>query len=146
MSEQPDRPIVSRLLDAAVYAPIGLLTEPRQVVADLASQGRKQAAFSRSLGQAVLKRVAASTRPSASVPVAEVPKPQAARPEPTETEQDAPADSATADAIAGYESMTAREIIALLADASEGQVAWILETERGAKQRVTVLRAATARQ
>lgn len=122
---------LERLVELGVYAPLGLLANKDQVVSDLIEQGRKQAAFSRSLGRAALKAISsASPQKRASAAASAVP---------TRSKKAAPA--AQTGAIDDYESLTAREIIAGVPSYTPEQRAWIAKTERAGKGRVTVLRA-----
>ena len=116
---------IDRILDLGLYAPIGLFSSSGDVVHDLAEQGRKQIAFSRSLGRAALRAVATS-RSTAPATVT-------LTPEPSVEPSDPP--------IADYPSLTAREIIALIPSCTPEERAGIEAAERAGKARVTVLRA-----
>ena len=127
---------LDRLLDVGVYAPLGFALEFRRLVPELAEAGRRQVAFSRSLGKAALRTMSASA------------KAQAARSTTSEAsashdQSPTPAEAATtvAEAVADYASMTARHIIDLVDDLSPAQVDWLREAERAGKARKTVLAA-----
>lgn len=128
--ENSTRSPLERLLDIGVYAPIGLLANRDDVVGELADRGRKQVAFSRSLGRAALKAIRAGARSNPS------------------THRDAASGgsavaggSAAAGEIADYASLTAREVIALIPSCSLEQRLWIAKAEQDGKARITVLRA-----
>jgi len=117
-----------RLLDAGLYAPLGFLLSSDEVVADLAAAGRKQVAFSRSLGRAALRGL---TKPAAPATTASVGHSLTkVNPQP----------------VAGYAEMTAREVVALIATCSDSQRTWIRNAESAGKQRVTVMRAIEAQE
>ena len=50
-----DKSVIDRMLDAGVFAPLGLLITRDQVRDDVVAAGRKQVAFARSLGRAALQ-------------------------------------------------------------------------------------------
>lgn len=137
-----DKSPLERLLDAGVYAPLGYVLRRDEVKEDLAAAGRKQIAFARSLGRAALKTVGRGIRPDS-----EKPEP-AANPKPKKSPE-APKPAVATEgpdvAIADYGSLTAKELISRLADASAAQAAWVIERENKGKKRVTVIRAANAR-
>ena len=122
---------IDRLLDVGLYAPLWLLSSRGDIVPDLAAKGRKQAAFSRSLGRAALKAVAANGRTGAKKPVATTAPSRAS----------SASASAAASEIADYGSLTAREIVAMIPTSTPQQREWILATEKAGKGRVTVLKA-----
>lgn len=126
----PQTPL-ERLLDVGLYAPLGLLTKRGGVVRDLAAAGRKQAAFSRSLGRAALKAVAAGSRAAQSA----AQQPSGERRSATQSEQASVAE------ITGYSALTAREIVAMIPACTTEQREWIQATEQAGKARVTILRA-----
>lgn len=129
-----DKSPLERAIDFAVFAPLGFALEFRRLVPELAEAGRRQVAFSRSLGKAALSSVAkaaerrTNTSHAASAPSPPSPSPRA----------ESPAASA---AVAGYDDMTAREIIDLARDAAEASVAWMRDQEMAGKRRKTVLSA-----
>ena len=128
-------------LDLSVYAPLGFALEFRRLVPELAEAGRKQVDFSRSLGRAALRtlsRAGATTTPSKKPP-----RP-ASRPDPPpEQPADAAADESTAATarVDGYDELTAKAVIALVADAPVSQLAWMRDREAATKSRKTVLAA-----
>ena len=114
-----DKSAIDRILDAGVFAPLGLLITRDQVRDDVVAAGRKQVAFARSLGRAALQGFtrsapAAPATPSAPV-VVEVP---------------------------GYDTMSARDVVTLLKAATTAQAQWIKAHESAGQGRVTILRAA----
>lgn len=121
--DQPTSPL-ERLLNLGVYAPVGFLLDPDKTVAELADAGRKQLAFTRSLGQAALKSVARGLAPNAET---------------------AAAPSTSPEPVPSYDTMTAREIIELTKTCSDAQASWMRAQESSGKKRVTVLRALDAR-
>lgn len=124
-----DKSQVDRLLDAGLFAPLGFLLTRDETIADLAAAGRKQVAFSRSLGRAALKGITKGTQASSASA-----KP-ASKPEP----------SAESVAVDGYRTMTARQVVALAASCSDAQASWIRSEESQGKNRVTIMRALDAR-
>lgn len=118
---------LDRLLDAGLYAPVGFLVRRDAAVSDLAEVGRKQLAFSRSLGRAAIKSIT---------------KGLTDRPD----EAAAPLATAAPTDVDGYDEMTAKQVIALLTTCSDTDVAWIAQREQQGKQRVTILRAVEKRQ
>jgi len=132
-----------RLLDAGVYAPLGYVLRRTEVKQDLASAGRKQVAFARSLGKAALS----SLRRGVGEPKADTPSAKPSRPAAAEAAATAPLPAEPVDSteVDGYAEMTARELIALMAGTTAAQAQWILDQENDGKKRVTVIRAATAR-
>ena len=125
---------VERLLDVAVYAPLGFLLTRDQAIADMATAGRKQIAFSRSLGRAALKGLSRGVQPS---PASASPTPAKAPSEP-----EAVANSK----VDGYSAMTAKQVIARVATCTPAEASWIRAEETAGKNRVTVLRALDARE
>ncbi len=121
---------LDHLLDFGVFAPLGFALEFRRVLPELAQAGRRQIAFSQTLGRAALNGV---TR---------------GRPEPaTRAEPSAPPSrsSTPSRAVDGYRGLSARDIVALVRHADLGQVEWIMAYEAEHKARVTVMRAAEQR-
>ena len=112
-----EKSVIERMLDAGLYAPLGFLLTRDETIDGLAAAGREQIAFSRSLGRAALKGLARGTKPAAAGP---------------------PAD----ELVEGYDDLTARDIVAVLAECSAAQARWIRDRESAGKARVTVLRAA----
>lgn len=111
---------VDRLLDAGVFVPLGFLLKRDEVVQDLAAAGRKQIAFSRSLGRAALRGLTKARQAPAQAPK-------------------------TADAaVVGYESMTARELITTIPTLTAEQLTRLRTQETEGKNRVTVVRAIDA--
>lgn len=108
---------IDRLLDLGVFAPLGFVLKRDEVVQDLAAAGRKQIAFSRSLGRAALRGLAKGAKKA---------------PEPAE-----PAEAP----VPGYESMTAREVTSAVPTLTASQLRWLRDQEAAGKNRVTVLRA-----
>ncbi|MCB1014907.1 MAG: hypothetical protein KDB10_07280 [Acidimicrobiales bacterium] len=54
MSEQ--RPVVARVADVVVYAPLGLALEGRRLFPDLVDRGRRQVQFTRVVGKFAVRR------------------------------------------------------------------------------------------
>ncbi len=131
-----DKSVVDRLLDAGVYAPLGFALTRSETLDDLAATGRKQIAFTRSLGRAAIKGLARGARTSQAGQGAE---------QATETADTAVETIAETGEVAGYDDLSAREIVALLNTCIEPQARWIRDREQAGKGRVTVLRAAERR-
>ncbi len=51
-----ERPVVSRLADAVVFAPLGLALDGRRLFPDLADRGRRQVQFTRVVGKYAVRR------------------------------------------------------------------------------------------
>ena len=103
----------------------------------LDAAGRKQIAFSRSLGRAALKGIARGAQGSDS---STTPSPQASDAASPEAKR-----SATDGTVEGYAEMTAREAIARIATCNDAEAAFIRQAEVSGKNRVTVIRALDAR-
>ena len=119
-----ERSPLERLLDVSIFAPLGFVLTCDETIAELATAGRKQLAFSRSLGRAALSTIA---------------KGSTARRGRTTVRSEA------AEPLPDYDSLTARTIVDRLPDCSEEQLHTLREREVGGKNRVTVLRAIDAR-
>lgn len=111
-------------LDLVVFAPLGFLLDSQKFIPELAQAGRRQVAFSQSLGRAAIHGL---TKGLGATRTAATPTPASVRGE-----------------VDGYDAMTARDVVALLADADDATCAWIEKYESTNKARVTVLRAARA--
>ena len=71
MSDEPSpAEVLKRLVEIGIYAPVGFLLRPEETVAELAEAGRKQLAFSRSLGRAAIQGIARGMRSESSSPSA----------------------------------------------------------------------------
>ncbi|MEM7092924.1 MAG: hypothetical protein AAF567_07970 [Actinomycetota bacterium] len=144
MSENPseERSPVDRLLDVAVYAPLGLALDFRRVVPELAQAGRRQVAFSRSLGKAALSTIGKAAAARGGEPTSKTgassTKPDAST---TPTDSSTPANADDRAVIEGYDGLNAREIIALSSAASPAQRRWMRQREAANKKRKTVLQA-----
>jgi len=114
-----DKSVIDRMLDAGVFAPLGLLITRDQVREDVVAAGRKQVAFARSLGRAALQGFTRGTSAAPATPTA-----------PVVVE------------VPGYDTMTARDVVMLLKAATTAQAQWIKSHESAGKRRVTILRAA----
>src|SRR5690349_3817351 len=51
-----DRPVVSKVADAVIFAPLGLALEGRRMMPDLADRGRRQVQFTRVVGKYAVRR------------------------------------------------------------------------------------------
>lgn len=123
------------LVDKAIFAPLGLALEYRRLAPELAETGRKQVQFARTLGKAALKTMTAAASAGTGEPAKKAPA-STARPA---KKSPSKAGAGTKSVVEGYDAMTAKEIIAFAADASSGEIAWMLEQEQAGKQRKTVL-------
>ena len=132
-----DKSVVDRILDAGFYAPLGFLISGDQVCDEVVVAGRKQVAFARSLGRAALAGF--NRGPKA-------PDSQNADTQNADTQN---ADTQNADApsaeVAGYDAMTARDIVVVLKTATLEETRWIKARETAGKGRVSILRAADKR-
>ena len=118
---------VEQLLDLWFYAPVGFLLDYRRVIPELAQHGRSQIDFSRSLGRAAIRTVAKSGREQVVARPERAKRASPSSPMP-ETE-----------AVAGYDDMTAKQVLEILPDTSVAGRRWMLQRERAAKQRKTVI-------
>ena len=125
---------IDRVLDATLFAPLGFLLTRDETFETLAAAGRKQIAFSRSLGRAALKGIARGAQGPEGGPTP-APKAKASGPDRTKP-------GATVD---GFAEMTAKEVIAFIATCSDAEAMFIREAELAGKNRVTVVRALDAR-
>lgn len=164
MTAASDKSGVERLLDVALYAPLGFALSADDTVAQLAAKGRKQIAFSRTLGKAALRGLARNGAPSAASPAGGATKkappaskkakapmakkskaPASPKPSKTGAASKKAETAKKATSIAGYDDMTAREIITLVPTLSSAQASWVRTQEASGKARVTVLRALDAK-
>lgn len=138
MSDQgQQRTPIDRLLDVGVFAPLGLVLQRHELLEQLAEAGRKQVAFSRSLGRAALKTLAkGATAKQASSTRAKAPGDAGAAPGTAGAKQ-----VPVADLIPEYETLTARQVIARIGTSNKAERNWIRTRETAGKNRVTVLRA-----
>ena len=142
---------VDRLLDLFVYAPIGLLSTGGDQIDELAAKGRERAAVARTLGAFALagvdQRITASVSDLESMAreflriVVESAGPVARR-EPTASDPTTGDPTGRADiddVIAGYDDLTAKEVIARLAALDDASLARVESHERSHRNRSTVL-------
>jgi len=160
-----DRPVVSRVADAVVYAPLGLALEGRRLLPDLADRGRRQVQFTRVVGRYAVKRGEARVSQSwddaqgllmGLLNIAGF-RPQDDDPEagdPT-AEPDAPAASDGADlrvvpdpapradgsdlAIPGYDSLSAFQVMPRLEGLGADELEAVRAYERDSRGRQTIL-------
>lgn len=148
---------VEHLLDLFLYAPIGLVSKGADALPELAKRGRTQATNARVVGQfalgatnakarssladaeqhlhAFLKIVADAASPARSNSSAT--KTEASDQEQVSSESDA---AASIDAvISGYDSLTAAQVLPLLADLSPQQCDLLDAYERSHRARKTIL-------
>lgn len=138
---EPARPPVARMLDLALYAPLGFALEFRRLVPELVDAGRRQVEFSRTLGRTALRAIARSGTVSGAS------SRQPVRPEePTTGESHPTSDTGTGEgvevvpaAILGYRDMTAKQVIEVVRTATGVQLEWMRTSELAGKNRKTVL-------
>jgi len=147
---------VEQLLNLFLYAPIGLLSKGSEALPDLAQRGRTQASNARVIGQFALGATNTKARQSLSEAEAHLQAflrivTESARPSPTKSESaDASrtaGNNATANAsvtgvddlIANYDSLTAAQILPLLAPLPAEQLDRIEIHEQSQRARKTVL-------
>lgn len=121
--QETDRGPIARALDLGVFAPLGLALEFRTVIPELAEAGRRQIAFSQSLGRTAIKAILNGL--DADGRVAQKPASETV-------------------ALPGYDEMTARAVVAIIRDSDAATLSWMRDHETANKQRVTVLRAIAA--
>jgi hypothetical protein len=133
-----ERP-VDQVLDLLIYAPIGFALEAKELLPQLADRGRGQVALMRLAG-----RMAAQQAPDGDV-ADTVRQGVSAVLDGLSTllgtdEASSSAAAATAGApIDGYDDLTAREIVALLAGRSDGELTAIRAYELANRARSTVI-------
>lgn len=147
---------VEQLLDLFLYAPIGLLSKGSEALPDLVQRGRTQASNARVIGQLALGATNTKARQSLSDAEAHLQAflrivTESARPSPTKSESaDASrtvSNNATSDAsitgvddlIENYDSLTAAQILPLLAPLPAEQLDRIEIHEQSQRARKTVL-------
>jgi hypothetical protein len=159
-AEQPSRSPIDQLVELLVYAPVGLLYEYQEVLPKLVKRGRSQVQLARLLSQIAANQArsdgpatgaGAATGDAANVAWSILARAitelgAAVGLAPARTTANAAADSATAEPseiaplpVAGYDSLTAREIIVLLDDLSATQRSQIKEHEAAHRGRKTIL-------
>lgn len=121
MASAEDR--ILRLAHKVMCAPLARYVDTTAATPSLTPEGKKQLAMARTLGRVTLRAAQAPRSPAAT----------AAKP--------AKESAHVNGSIAGYEELTAREIIALVKNADRATARWIRAAEEQGKQRVTVLRA-----
>ena len=144
---------VDRLLDLFLYAPIGLAAKGAESFPELAARGRNQAANARVLGQFALGSTNAKARKSLEEAerhlaaflriVADSASPSgrsatSATDAASSSAGSAPA-SAIDDVIAGYDDLTAAQIMPLLSSLDASQLSIVEDHERENRARKTVL-------
>jgi HrpA-like RNA helicase len=147
---------VEQLLDLFLYAPIGLLSKGSEALPDLVQRGRTQASNARVIGQFALGATNTKARQSLSDAEAHLQAflrivTESARPSPTKSESaDASrtaSNNATSDTsitgvddlIENYDSLTAAQILPLLAPLPAEQLDRIEIHEQSQRARKTVL-------
>ena len=137
-----ERSGADRLLDLAVYAPLGLALEFRRMYPDLADRGRRQVTFTKALGRTAVTRGGAELRKrlrdepeSESAPSGAAVEPPPARPpEPRE-----PAPTSTHLAIADYDSLSAQHVVKRLDGLSPNDLDAVRTYEERHRGRRTIL-------
>jgi hypothetical protein len=152
MPPEPERPPIERLLDLAVYAPIGMYTALKEQLPAYTRQGRQvvenRVMLARFIGQMAVqqgrreidKRLASRRPPASTVVVDTVAHEAAAAP----TDVAAPAaaaDAPNADSLAipGYESLPAVNVVQRLATLTPDEIELIRRFEVANRGRRTIL-------
>lgn len=145
---------VERLLDLFLYAPIGLLATANDDLDEYVRKGRERAAAARMVGEFALRGVderigrsisdvEAMARSFLGVVLenAAPARRRASDPQPAEpsTSDDTIATASVDDLIAGYDSMTARQVLAALDGLDADELRRIEEHEAARRNRSTVL-------
>jgi hypothetical protein len=148
---------VEQLLDLFLYAPIGLLSKGSEALPDLVQRGRTQASNARVIGQFALGATNTKARQSLSDAEAHLQAflrivTESARPSPRKTESTSassapekkaspkvPVTSGVDDLIENYDSLTAAQILPLLAPLPAEQLDRIEIHEQSQRARKTVL-------
>jgi hypothetical protein len=141
-----------RLLDLAVYAPLGFALEFKKMYPDFAARGRRQIMFTKTLGKAAVTRGGVELRKrlhSDEDASAEVPQPDSAAPEPSPPVADGSPqepsvptvpDTSPADlAIADYDSLSAQHVVRRLAGLTPADLESVRAYEELNRGRRTIL-------
>jgi len=142
MAERDDE-LAEQLLNLFVYAPVGLALEARELIPKLAERGKGQVALTRLAATVAANKGQAEAAKFAGDFVSALEDLFGMSDTDDEPEDDSAADG-TADTsdklpIDHYDSMTAPQIIALLPDLSEADLAAVATYEQGNRKRVTIL-------
>jgi hypothetical protein len=147
--EEPD-PLVDRVADVVFYAPLGLALEHRKLLPQLAGRGRRQVAFTRTIGQftvrqgliraqALLEGLMGSTADGAPPHLPVVPPP-AASPDGADPDTDpGPTASAAVLAIPQYDSLSAIQVVPRLEHLTDDELTQLREYETATRSRRTIL-------
>ena len=126
-STMNDDDVTEKLLDALVYAPLGLALEAKDLLPKLAERGRGQVALTRLAGTVAARRGQSEAFFTAN---SDEETPDTAESEPgPDTELP----------IEGYATLTAVEVIPLLSDLNDEQLDTIEAFEKANRNRSTVL-------
>lgn len=144
MGDHESSELVEAALDLFVYAPLGLAVGWTEVVPDLAQRGRSHVRNARAIGKFAVdagQQKAATALSDPDSPVGDILRGLGLvgdRPdEPTPDRPDEPA--APSMPIAGYDDLTAAEIVPLLADLDAAGLQLVADHERAARSRKTIL-------
>ena len=147
---------VEQLLNLFLYAPIGLLSKGSEALPDLVKRGRTQSSNARVIGQFALSATNTRARQSLSDAEAHLQAflrivTESSRPSPTKTESTTssapkkkaspkvPVTSGLDDLIGNYDSLTAAQILPLLAPLLAKQLDRVESYEQSQRARKTVL-------
>lgn len=147
-SDEDPRTSLDALLDALIYAPIGLTLDARDVGPDLAQRGRQHAAAARQIGElavkAGLRRLEdamgqgdSAPPPGATSSVSEDTPPETPPATADEPERTAPASSELA--IPDYDSLAASQVVKRLDALTEVELEAVRRYESETRDRRTIL-------
>lgn len=141
-----------RLLDVAVYAPLGFALEFRRMFPDLVERGRRQVMFTKTLGKTAVTRgggelrrrlhnepeVSAQGDQSSDVDSV-TPEPIPAKPSPMSEERSATTSAPPDLAIADYDSLSAQHVVRRLDGLAPAELEAVRDYEEANRGRRTIL-------
>lgn len=146
-SEQDPRTPLDALLDALIYAPIGLTLDARDVGPDLAQRGRQHAAAARQIGELAVKAGLRKLEDAmgqgdaeASADSAQAPSKDATTPtSPAEEAPEPSTPSSSELAIPDYDSLAASQVVKRLDALTEAELEAVRHYESATRDRRTIL-------
>ena len=152
MSNEEPRPVVDRLADVVFYGPLGLALEHRKLLPQLARRGRRQIAFTRTIGRftvrhgrerirGLIEGLTGTHRPEGpgSTPVAAVVTAPTNGSTTDVGPDDGPTASAAALAIPQYDSLSAIQVVPRLEGLTGAELSQLREYETATRSRRTIL-------
>lgn len=125
-----DHNVVDQALDLFVYAPIGLALEAREIIPKLAQRGRGQVALARVASRFAASKGQRQARRLVDDLLDKDPRGESDLPDSTDSPE-LP--------WAGYDELTAREVVSRLNDVDEPTLAAVLRYEEHHRRRATII-------